>query len=203
MDFKQIVKWSITVLAVLAFQYSRADEPPVPGDIYTVTAEDSESMSEHVAYLALMQNLRIAEANQGRGSSVALIQERLPLATSEANEFLDYVLDAYTELASTNRTISNRMLCQDGRPKYDPNSAFPVLTVLNDIKKTNLRRYYQRALVRVGSSAETELASWIDNIRDGNSDNRVDQAHFEYTEPTVEEIVADACTQLVAVGSQN
>lgn len=201
MDIKQLVKWSITALAVLMFQHTNASQHAdrLPDNVFRVKYENSGDMPDHIAYLSLMHNLWLAENESGREPNLTHIQTHLSISPADANRFLEYVLSSYDEMLETNRAVTNRMLCQGNKPKYETNKAYAVLDVLDDIKETNLRKHYQRVLIDFGENTGEELTRWLSVIKTGSSHHRYDHRRvFEYSEQSVEQVISTACNVLTA-----
>ncbi|MEX0941142.1 MAG: hypothetical protein WD002_01190 [Pseudomonadales bacterium] len=201
MDTIQFVKWSITALAVLVFQQATASQPVdrLPEEVFRVKYTNTDDMPDHIAYLSLMQNLWLAENESGREPNLVHIQTHLSINREEANIFLEYLLSSYDEMLETNRAVTNRMLCQGNKPKYETNKAYAVLDVLDDIKETNLRKHYKRALIEFGTDTGEELNLWLAAIKTGSSHHRYDHRRiFEHSEQSVGQVISVACNVLTA-----
>ncbi len=198
MDTKQILKWTTAVLAVLAFQHSRAnDAQALPSDAYRVKYDRTEAMPDHLAYLSLMQNIRLAEQESSREDNVAHVQTHLSLSSERANLFLEFVIASYDDMTATNRAITSRMLCSGNQPTYAADEAYAMLDVIDDIKETNLRKHYKRALINFGADTAEQLDMWLAVIKTGSSHHKYDHKQvFEHSDESVESVIGTACSVL-------
>lgn len=197
MDIKQVMKWTITLLAVLAFQYTEANG--LPADVYRVKYDETVQMPDHFAYLTLMQNLVLAEQESGTEANIAHVQTHLSLDQERAEAFLGFVLASYDDMIAVNRAITNRMLCAGQRPKYETNKAYAVLDVLDDIKETNLRKQYKHVLLNFGTRTAVELETWLAVIKTGASHHKYDHRQvFAHSGESVEQVILTACNVLAA-----
>lgn len=197
---KQIMKWSIILMAGLAVHhYSEAAGNGMPGDVYRVKYDRSIDMPDHLAYLSLMQNITQAQREAGTEANLDHIQLHLSLNREDAREFLEYVQSSYVEMIDNNRAVTNRMLCAGDRPKYEINKAYAVLDVLDDIKETNLRKHYKRVQIDFGSQTADELENWLMAIKTGSSHHKYDHRKvFEHSEHSVEDVISTACNLLAS-----
>lgn len=198
---RQVFKWTVILIAVLAFQYTDADQgdpSPLPVDIYRFKHDPADAVPNHLAYLALMQNLLSEQKEAGREATLTHIQARMSLDRENAGLFLDFVKSSYEDMVETNRMVTNRMLCSGSRPKYAIDQAYAIVDVLDDVKETNLRKHYRRALIDFNGKSE-ELDSWLAVIKSGSSDDKYDQQKlFEHSDATVEQVVSSACNLLAS-----
>ena len=196
MDIRNIARWTVTLIAVLAFHYARAE---LPEDVYRVKFDRTETMPDHLAYLALMQNLVLSSHNEGNDAAVDRVQEHISVERERAQLFLDFVMNSYDDLTSTNRAVTNRMLCKGSKPKYALNEAYAVLDVLDDIKETNLRKHYKMVLVNFDAKTAQELDVWLDAIKSDATHHKYDHERiFEHAHESVEAVIKTACGLLTA-----
>ncbi|XOV90419.1 MAG: hypothetical protein ACFHX7_11185 [Pseudomonadota bacterium] len=198
MDTRQILKWTTAVLAVVVFQYSRANDTlTLPNDVYRVKYDRTESMPDHLAYLSLMQNIRLAEQESSRADNIAHVQSHLSLSQERANLFLEFVIASYDDMTATNRAIASRMLCHGNRAAYANEEAYALLDVIDDIKETNLRKHYKRALINFGPETAEQLDMWLAVIKTGSSHHKYDHKQvFEHSNESVESVISTACSVL-------
>lgn len=197
MDIKKTLKWTIPLLAIFAFQDASANQDGLPGDVYRAKYAFTRDMPDHLAYLSLMQNLSEAENAVGEEANIAHIQAHLSMEHDRAAQFLHFVLDSYSDMVETNRAVTNRMLCQGKMPRYEVNEAYAVLDVLDDIKETNLRKHYKRAMINFGSRNGEEITAWLDAIKTGASHHKYDhRAVYEHADASVEKVISTACNLL-------
>lgn len=200
---RQIFKLTVALLAVLAFQYSVADQEGdvagSPVDSYRFKYDPSGAMPDHLAYLALMQNLVSADKEVGREMNIAHIQSHLSLDPEHTEHFFQFIQASYDKMMDTNRTVTNRMLCSGSRPKYEMNKAYAIVDVLDDIKETNLRKHYKRVLIQFDGTTADELKAWLEVIKTGDSPHKYDQQKLlTHDNPTVEQVVSSACGLLAS-----
>jgi len=200
---KQIFKLTVALLAVLAFQCTDADQQGdvagSPIDSYRFKYDPSNAMPDHLAYLALMQNLVLADKEVGREKNIAHIQSHLSLDREHAEHFFEFIQHSYDKMIDTNRTVTNRMLCSGSRPKYEMNKAYAIVDVLDDIKETNLRKYYRHVLIEFNGTTAGELNKWLAVIKTGKSPHKYDQQKLlKHHNPTVEQVVSSACGLLAS-----
>jgi hypothetical protein len=198
MEMKRIIKWAITMIALASAQPTLAG-PELPDNVYREKYQQTENMPDHLAYLSLMQNVRIAQEEVGTSANITHIRAHLSLGNDEAMAFLEYLLVSYDEMTTTNRTVTNRMLCTGNRPKYELNKAYAVLDVIDDIKDTNLRKHYRRALMDLGKESATELSTWLQVIKSDSAHHKYDhRLVFEHTDESVESVISTACNMIAA-----
>lgn len=198
MEMKRIIKWAITMMALATAQATLA-QPELPDNVYREKYQQSENMPDHLAYLSLMQNIRVAQEEAGTNANIAHIQAHLSFDNEQAMTFLEYVLNSYDEMTTTNRTVTNRMLCTGNRPKYELNKAYAVLDVIDDIKDTNLRKHYKRAMMDLGKDFSGELAAWLQVIKSDSAHHKYDHRMvFEHTDESVESVISTACNMIAA-----
>ena len=81
-------------------------------------------MPDHIAYLTLMQDLRETEQQNGHDANIRDIQDHMSLDREHAELFLQFMLSSYNQMISTNRAITNRMLCAGDKPRYNDTQAY-------------------------------------------------------------------------------
>lgn len=198
MEMKGLISGAIALIA-LSTSTASAAEPNLPDNAYRERYHQSATMPDYLAYLSLMQNIRLAEEETGSDANVAHIQTHLSMDETQARAFRDYVLTSYDEMTATNRAVTNRMLCTGNRPKYEVNKAYAVLDVIDDIKDTNLRKHYQAATQDIGKEMAAELVQWLQIIKTGSSHHKYDHRRvFEHTEESVEKVITTACNMIAA-----
>ncbi len=185
MDIRQVIKWTLIVLTILVAPSARAEvitTSQSPIEVYRIHHDDQVSMPDHLAYLLLMQRM----AAQSPEDNLADIQQHLDKEDTQALDFLDFMLESYSTMRSTNREVTHRMLCLHEQPRYEVGEAYAVLDVLDDIKETNLRKHLGRALIVLGPVEAEGLESWLADIK-------VAQRATTFPEHSVEDVIAKAC----------
>lgn len=185
MDTRQIIKWTVTFIAVMIFQHANATTAGAP-------TGHGNSMPDHIAYFLLMQHVSQAEQNNGHTANVDAIEQHLSLDREHAEQFLHFMLDSYSKIVQTDREVTNRMLCSGNKPKYNGNQAYQVLDVLADIKETNLRRYYHNALVDFGDQTAHRLNTWLVVVKDAPHQQFDRQSFFEGGS-SLQQVLGAAC----------
>ena len=185
MDTKRILKSTLILLSVVAFQKVGATSAP----LYVVGP-----MPDHIAYLTLMQELSRAEAQHNHGTSIKLIEDRMSLDNAHATLFLQFMVSSYEQIVSTNRAISTRVLCNGTMPRYDKRDAHQVIGALDDIKEANLRRSYERAQANLGAEATRHLNEWLATIKLQDSGRASDRngAYLGHNR-NITQLIDDAC----------
>lgn len=196
MDMKQVLKWTVTLIAIIAFQHANAINQ-TNDSIIPVKFDISGTVADHLAYLTLMKNLRQTERRNGHESNIANIRNHLSLDREHAELFLQFILTSYNEMIDTNRALANRLLCAGDKPRYDDAQAYQVLDVIDDIKETNLRKIYQRAMINFGSHTAGELSTWLVAIKIASPRDEDSNAVL-HTDESVEQMVGSACNVVAA-----
>ncbi|HKI73598.1 MAG TPA: hypothetical protein VJ998_03085, partial [Pseudomonadales bacterium] len=110
-----------------------------------------------------------------------------------------FMLSSYDNLVTTNRTVANRMLCRGNKPRYNDTQAYQALDVLDDIKDTNLRKHYRRALVNFGPDVAQALGKWLNQIKQDSAHHTLDHREaFMHSDETVEQAIGTACNVIAS-----
>jgi hypothetical protein len=123
MDMKQILKWTVTLVAIVALQHANA-AGQITNNIIPVSFDNTGTVADHLAYLTLMRNIRQTERQDGHESNISDIRTHLSVDREHAELFLQFILTSYNEMIDTNRALANRLLCAGDKPRYDNAQAF-------------------------------------------------------------------------------
>ena len=202
MDIRGAVNWTVTFIATSLLAHADAATPgpnDMPGHFAQVKVEQStgqpeQGMPGQVAWLTLMQELAHNEQIGDHAASLSLVQHHIALDQEHAELFLQYVLLSYSQMVSTDHTITTRMLCSGDKPKYDGPQAWQVRDVLNDIIDTNLRKNYRRARVNLGDRVARQLDAWLAEIKQQSSIEATRRHRaFLHSDESAEQIMNTAC----------
>lgn len=191
METTRILKWTLILLSVVVLQQAGA----TPAPLYKVKNDHVGSMSDHIAFLTLMQELTRAETRNAHAASIKLIEDRMSLDHAHAALFLQFMLSSYDQIMSTNRATANRMLCSGTTPKYGKSDVHQVLGVLDNLKEANLRHSWQRARTNLGANAARHLNEWLATIKlvDSNPTSDVRAAYLGH-DRNIAQVLDDACS---------
>lgn len=175
-----------------------ADNMILPDEAYHVRYDTAGQIPDHVAFVDLLQNLSQAESAIGRQENIAHIRTHLNLNERRAGIFLDHALESYQALLRSNRSVTNRMLCQGGDIKTEV--AYNTLDVLDDLKEATAKQLYKQTIISFGSDFSQQLDMWLASIKEGSSHHKFDhRVVFELNHQSVEKAISTACQYIAAL----
>ncbi len=185
MDFKNLIKWSAILAALLAFKKLNADE---------ITEGEQQ---DHLAYMLLLKEAGEAQPDE-HADLVNLISEHLNFSEERSQLFFEYLVTSNESLQANNQAITERMLCNNPDRGGD-DEVYALLDTLQDIRNTNLRKHYRHAMASIGFESSDRLTSWLEDYKPGILPVVHDhKALYESIGMNAESVVGASCNQIAA-----
>jgi len=194
MDLRNLIKWSVILIAIIAFK--RANAVEIEPDSYPPeTVSASEAMPDHVAYLALLE-LAGTSGGVEHEQLVQDISAHLQFSRERSERFLEYLITANDSLAAANDDITHRLLCRQTDSRNDAH-VYKALDTIRDIRETNLRTHYHHAVVSVGKENREALRAWLAEFKNDTTHEHYNhQALYEQMGMDPQTVVAASCNRL-------
>ncbi len=191
MKIGSFLKWGTLCIAVVVYKNAEAREVVKGVD----EVSQIEPASNHLSYLELLTSLN---ERVDTGTAIRDIQTHMKFSTQQSEVFLDYVVESYQAIEASNRSLSDELLCY-GRKVENKHQLQNLLEVAGDIKETNLKKYYHRALVTIGEQHAEDLVDWLSAIKSSQIRSGIERYQSQRSVSDLNEMVNSACQNLATL----
>jgi len=194
MHLKSFLKWSLLLVAVLVYKNSTAFE--LPDGVFRDHYHQTSRLPDHFAYLNLMEQINSTVEQNNRQGAINTIEDHMSFDHDQSDQFLSYLMNSYIGFQSSNRSLTDRMLCH-GKLLENEDKVYRLLDTLDDIKETNLKKYYKHALITLGEQSATDLDIWLADVKSQSKHVRYSHRNvYAQMDIDVDTVISVACNQL-------